>query len=355
MELTKKQISITKGIAILFMLILHLFCTKDYKGTFTPLIIINSIPLVYYFGLFGECCVAMYSFCSGYGLMCTYKNNPAEYNKKNKFRLVKLYINFWIILFIFVVILGYLTGKSDIFPGNLKTFILNFTALSTSYNGAWWYLTTYIFLVLISKPIHKLVQKYNNILLIIISITIYFICYVEQVKLQINFSNPILNWITTQATALGTNIFPFIMGSIFADKKIFSYIYNKIHSLRFKNIICLLGILSMLLFHSFVETAFVAVFIGIIFIILFNLIDIPSSINKILYYLSKHSTNMWLIHMFFYMIYFKTLVFMPKYPVLIFIWLVVLCLIASYVINIFYSFCMKGINYVIKSNAKFLN
>ncbi|EDQ95616.1 Acyltransferase family protein [Intestinibacter bartlettii DSM 16795] len=346
MELTKKQISITKGIAILFMLILHLFCTKDYKGLFTPLIIINSIPLVYYFGLFGECCVAIYSFCSGYGLMCTYKNNPTEYNKKSKFRLVKLYVNFWIILFIFVVILGFLTGKSDIFPGNLKTFILNFTGILTSYNGAWWYLTTYIFLVLISKPIHRLVQKYNNILLTILSITIYFICYVEQVKLQITFTSPILNWIIIQTTALGTNILPFIIGSIFADKKIFSFIYNNVNFLRFKNIICLFGILSMLLFHSFVETAFVAVFIGITFIILFNLMDIPDSLNKILYYFSKHSTNIWLIHMFFYMIYFKTLVFAPKFPILIFIWLVVLCLISSYAINIFYNFCMKNINYI---------
>ena len=38
MELTKKQVSITKGVAILFMLLLHLFCTKDYQGLFTPLI-----------------------------------------------------------------------------------------------------------------------------------------------------------------------------------------------------------------------------------------------------------------------------------------------------------------------------
>lgn len=34
--INKKQVSITKGIAILFMLLLHLFCTKDYQGLFTP-------------------------------------------------------------------------------------------------------------------------------------------------------------------------------------------------------------------------------------------------------------------------------------------------------------------------------
>lgn len=346
MELTKKQISITKGVAILFMLLVHLFCTRDYKGLFTPLITINTIPLVYYFGLFGECCVAMYSFCSGYGLMCTYKNNSIEYNKKNKLRLLKLYINFWIILLIFVVFLGYLTGKSNIYPGNLKTFILNLTAVSTSYNGAWWYLTTYILLVLISKPIHKLVHKYNNILLLIVSILIYFICYIEQFKLSITFSIPILNWIITQVSLLGTNIFPFIMGSIFADKKIFSYIYNKFHDIKFKNSLCLLGILSMLIFHGFVETAFVAPFIGIVFIVLFNLMQIPNYLNNILYYLSKHSTNLWLIHMFFYMIYFKNLVFAPKYPIFIFIGLIILCLISSYLIKFIYNIIINKFSFL---------
>ena len=355
MELTKKQISITKGIAILFMLLLHLFCTRDYNGLFTPLIMFNTIPLVYYFGLFGECCVAMYSFCSGYGLMCTYKNNPVEYDKKNKLRILKLYINFWIILLIFVVFLGYSTGKSNIYPGNLKTFILNFTAISTSYNGAWWYLTTYILLVLISKPIHKLVQKYNNILLAIVSFIVYFICYVEQVKFPIVFTNPLLSWMVIQISALGSNIFPFIMGSIFADKEIFSYIYSKFNNIKFKNILCLLGIFSMLIFHGIVETAFVATFIGIVFIILFNLINIPNFLNNILYYLSKHSTNLWLIHMFFYIVYFRNLVFMPKYPVLIFIWLLILCLASSYIVNIFYKISLKNINHIIKNKINSIN
>lgn len=68
MELTKKQVSITKGVAILFMLLLHLFCTKDYQGLFTPLIMIKGVPLVYYLALFWDGCVAIYCFCSGMDL-----------------------------------------------------------------------------------------------------------------------------------------------------------------------------------------------------------------------------------------------------------------------------------------------
>ena len=80
MELTKKQVSITKGVAILFMLLLHLFRTKDYQDLFRPLIM--GVPLVYYLTLFENCYVTIYGFCSGYVLICTYKNNLDEYNKR---------------------------------------------------------------------------------------------------------------------------------------------------------------------------------------------------------------------------------------------------------------------------------
>lgn len=351
MELTKKQVSITKGVAILFMLLLHLFCTKYYQGLFIPLIMIKGVPLVYYLALFGDCCVAIYCFCSGYGLMCTYKNNLDEYNKRNSKRILKLYINFWIIILLFVVLLGYLTGNSATYPGNIKTFILNVTAISVSYNGAWWFLTTYIILVVLSKFINKVVEKYNNVLITLIVFVIYCICYVQRINVVITFENPILNWAITQVALLGTSLFPFVVGVIFANKKIYSFIYNMVHNIKFKNTLFILGILFMIVCHGFVQTLFVAVFTGIAFIVLFNLIDKPDSLDRLLYYLSSHSTNMWLTHMFFYMVYFKSLVFMPKYPLFIFIWLILLCLISSYLIKFFYFNTINKFNISnIKSN-----
>ena len=159
MELTKSQIKTTKGIAILFMLLLHLFCTKTYEDLYTPVIFMGSTPLVYYLALFGDCCVAIYCFCSGYGLFISYKNNKDNYFKNNLLRIFKLYINYWIVLFIFVVILGPILGQVDKYPGNFKTFISTFTAISPAYNGAWWFITTYIILVLVSPAINKIVIK----------------------------------------------------------------------------------------------------------------------------------------------------------------------------------------------------
>ena len=36
--------------------------------------------------------------------------------------ILKLYINFWIIILLFVVLLVYLTGNSATYPSNMKTF-----------------------------------------------------------------------------------------------------------------------------------------------------------------------------------------------------------------------------------------
>lgn len=341
MELDKKQTDITKGVAILLMLLLHLFCTKEYIGLFDPIIMIGDTPLVYYFALFGDMCVAMYCFCSGYGLMIGYKNNKENYFKKNLIRILKLYINFWIILFIFVLILGPIIGQGDKYPGDLKTFILTFIAIDPAYNGAWWFLTTYIILVLLSRYINKMVIKYNSLFIIGISFIIYFVGYIQRTMVPIATDSEIINYILRQAALFGTSQLPYIVGVIFAHKKIYSKTYNIFNKVKFKNILAISLILLMIILHGFIQTLFVAVFTGIAFIVLFNLIDKPKWLNEGLSYISKHSTNMWLTHMFFYMIYFKELVYAPKYPILIFIWLVILCIITSYLINCIYKSIIK--------------
>lgn len=344
MELTKNQIKITKGIAILFMLLLHLFCTKTYKGLYSPLIFIGETPLLYYIALFGDCCVAIYCFCSGYGLLISYKNNKENYIKNNLIRVFKLYINFWIILFIFVVVLGPVMGQGESYPGDFRKFILTFTALDPEYNGAWWFFTTYIILVLLSPIINKIVVKYNTILVISISFIFYAIAYVQRIKGVIVLDNYILNWFIRQIALFGTSQLPFIIGSVFADKKIYSKLDNICNKIRYKNILGILIIMLMIVAHGIVQTLFIAVFTGIVFICVFNLIDKPKWINRLFNYLGDHSTNIWLIHMFFYMIYFKDFIYGAKYSFLIFLWLVILCLASSYIVNLIYNLIIRRFN-----------
>lgn len=352
MELTKKQVKMTKGIAILFMLLLHLFCTKSYGGLYTPLILIEDVPLVYYLALFGDCCVAIYCFCSGYGLSISYKNNKENYIKNNLMRVFKLYINYWIILLLFVVIMGPIMGKGEMYPGNLKRFILTFTGIAPAYNGAWWFFTTYIILVLISPIINNFVVKNNNVLLVGISFIFYGIAYIQRIKGVLIFDKEVLNWIIRQVALFGTSQFPFIVGAVFSHKKIYSKLYNITNKMKYKNLLGILVIVLMVVAHGFVETLFVAVFTGIVFICIFNLIDKPKWVDKLFDFLGNHSTNMWLIHMFFYSIYFKGLVFGVKYSFLIFPWLIILCIVSSYIVNFIYGYIIKLLEQAININGK---
>lgn len=67
-ELTKDESKILKGIAILFMIALHLYNTLDYENLYQPLLYIGDKPLIYYISFLFDACVPIYCFCSGYAM-----------------------------------------------------------------------------------------------------------------------------------------------------------------------------------------------------------------------------------------------------------------------------------------------
>ena len=73
--------------------------------------------------------------------------------------------------------------------------------------------------------------------IIIASLVIYFIAYMQRIKGVLIFDNIILDYIVGQLALLGTSVFPYIIGSIFAYRKIYSKIYILVNKLKYKNII----------------------------------------------------------------------------------------------------------------------
>lgn len=347
MELSKRDSKILQGIAILFMLLLHLFCRKDINGLYDTFPTINGTPLVYYIGLFGDACVPIYLFVSGYGLFISAKKLEQGKNKLFK-RIFKLIVNYWIILLLFVSI-GFFAGRADMYPGSVGKFILHFFVLSSSYNGAWWFLQTYIILVLLSPFLFKLVKKYHSIPILLLSGVIYVISYIQRFKFVLDFHDiPVLDIFMNSIVLVGTSQLAFIVGAIFAKEKIFTKIYNEFSNFPYKNLLSIFGIFMLVVLHSFFESVFFAPFTAIAFICFFHLINKGVFIDKTFTYFGNHSTNIWLTHMFFYMTIFPNLTFAPKYPILIFMWLIILSLCSSYVINAIY----KPILRIIDKNNK---
>ncbi|PGL35394.1 acyltransferase [Bacillus cereus] len=337
MEISKSDTKMLKGAAILLMLLLHLFARKEVNGMYENFLTINGTPLVYYLALFGDACVPIYCFISGYGLYVIFYKEQRLNVSRNCIRILKLLMNYWIVLVLFVVV-GFFAGKSEVFSGGIIKFLLNAFVLSSSYNGAWWFLQTYIILVFLAPLLTKLVRKYNSLSLLLVFGTIYSVSYIQRIKNVLDVGHHTILGMSVNAVVLvGTSLLPFIVGTIFAKEKIYSKLYNKFYYMPYKNILCAIGIIMLIVLHAFYESMIIAPFTAIAFISFFILMNKSSVIQHILAFLGEHSTNIWLTHMFFYMSIFPGLIFAPKYPIIIFIWLITLCIASSYVINFIYK------------------
>ena len=231
-------------------------------------------------------------------------------------------------------------GKEG-YPGSLWKFFLNLTAVNVSYNGAWWYFTIYILFLLTSTFWFRILANLNPLIYFGILLIIYFVAFYFRIYKPNIFESSFLNWIQTQSSLYFCTLFQFMAGA-FASKynwnnKVCTALLYLTSNKIFTSTLSIIGIIILVIIHGIIPNSVIAPFTGIGFIFLFLQLNLSDLINKILDYFNPHSTNLWLIHMFFYMIYFKELIYAPQYPLLIFGWLVFLCLISSYFINFIYN------------------
>lgn len=331
MQITLQQSNQLKALAILMMLCLHLF-NRDHVGLFEPLIFVGDKPLSYYLSLFSDACVPIFAFVSGYGLYYKFLKNKETYKADNFIRVKKLYINYWIILLLFAVGLGWFLAK-DGYPGSVQKFVLNFTGINPTYNGAWWFFTTYVLFVLTSSFWFKLMSKIPLLLYIGVLLIVYVIAFYFRIYKPNLFASDILNYFQTQLALYFCTLFQFMLGAFILQWKVKESILSRIKQFRYKNIFGLILIIGLIILHGIIPNFIIAPFTGLAFILIFIQLQLPNFFNKILDFFTPHATNMWLIHMFFYMIYFPEFIYGFQYPILIFGVLVALCILSSYIVN----------------------
>lgn len=230
MDITKRDSKMLKGVAILSMLMLHLFCRKE-NLPYTSLLWIGSTPLIYYFGLFGDICVAVYCFVSGYAHYL--QASKAELQQRWK-RLLRFMIPFWIIAVVFSLV-GLLTGNAVI-PGSIKEFLLNCLTVKNSYNSAWWYANTYILLVALQPLSRKFAERCPAWLVILSTFAFYTIGYGIRFWGWGACDSVILSWIITHIGLLGTSYFPYAIGMLFCKKRVISLLRHRLASIKARNI-----------------------------------------------------------------------------------------------------------------------
>lgn len=118
-----------KGIAILFMVFLHLFNSLSFVRDYTPLLYVGNIPFVHWL------CramnpVAFYLFISGYGLYYSYISGKLDLVFNTK-RIFKLYLYWWVCLIIMIPI-GLIMAPGR-FSMSFDIILQNVSAINTSW------------------------------------------------------------------------------------------------------------------------------------------------------------------------------------------------------------------------------
>ena len=178
-----------------------MFCRKGADVYGTPLIWINSqVPLVYYLGFLSEIPLTLYCLCSGYAHYRLGETNGLTI-KRNANRLLKFLLNFWIICILFSVV-G-LIFKNNTIPKNILTFFENFFLLKSSYNGAWWFAATYVYLVILSPLFFKVVKNSNSLILgIVLAVQYIIIWLLKRFDYTLSAQGYILSYLCTQMLML---------------------------------------------------------------------------------------------------------------------------------------------------------
>lgn len=318
MILEKFDISITnasKGMALMLILWHHLFYEKPESGW-----------LVFQTALLAKVCVGIYVILSGYGLAESIKHKKLDIAAFFKRRLVKLYMNYWLIALIFIPIGTLLMGRTleGVF-GEYAYFKLliqmlglhMYTSVGYGYNATWWFMSLIIVLYAIFPLVFPLTKKFK----------LWFLAFCA-VLLFVPI--PLVNdW-----------IFPFAVGVYLSQNDGFVRMFGwlqKQGNLRFAILLVLTVFVAWYRQNGWLFDSIRAdTFFGILLILwTTELVLVSGYAKKTLEFIGVHSFNIFLFHTFIYYYYFPNFIYSFQNPLLIFAVLLGICLLISVGIEAF--------------------
>lgn len=336
---TKVHTQIAKGIAILLMVYHHLFVLPErLDNNFISVINMTGFDLQSYIANFAKICVNIFVFCSGIGLyysLIKMESLKAMY-KKVIVQGIKFLVNYWVILlFVFPIGLGL-----GFFEFNMNT-ILRIGVATYKGIGEWWFVKLYICLILVAPLLVILFQKID-IRKKIIPFAIAFSALVL-VKVVAHFigegTGPVYKVIDLYTTILDFKcVLVFIVAMLCARFNVIALYQRFEGSMRV--LLCLVSVIAAIAIRVIFSNSSASMKVDFIVVPLF-ILPLVTLLEKtkfagLLGFFAKHSTNIWLTHTFWCYYYGQEIVLLPRYSILIYLWLLVLALISSYIINIVY-------------------
>ena len=303
--MSKEQTNICKGIAIIMMYVHHLFYSwetvQNYEINWYPL----TGDIVIWIAQLCKVCVAVFVFLTGYGSTKSYFNRNEKIKKKVFERYFRFLSNYWII-FLLGIILGCCMGplgaqhtigtvyfQEGKFKG-IVYFLIDFIGVANifgtpTFNATWWYVPYAILFIFIVLYLVKVVEKLQILTIGIIVLAPRFLYDVD--------GRPIFRYLLVLVLGIyfaRFNIFEKLKQSPLAKSKI-DIIFVTVLSI-------FLILIRQRLGYYDVSEGGLAICICYYVYRIFTYIK---GLNKLLELLGKHSMNLFLLHSFIIVYYFK--------------------------------------------------
>lgn len=320
--MSKETSLMLKGVAIFMMLFLHLFNSPNLLDSCHPLFFIGDVPIV---SILTRVCkpVEFFLMLSGYGLYYIYSHNRDMGWKAQGKRLLRLYITYWIILFIFVGVGSYIRPAK--YPGNWLEILGNITSWNSSYNAEHWFLFPYACLSLTAVYIFRLIDRLEKWKYLTLFALFHFVAgYIisRYIAVEKSYDSVFAHFITYIELT-----FDFVLGA-------FLYQIHQIKGAKIKvlggnNVLVLFLLLVLIALQCFVKTSAFSFIYVFCFFILFLQLRIGKVVSLCLQFLGEYSMVMWLTHTFYCYYLFHNFIYGFDNPILIFLVLMVITIFIS--------------------------
>lgn len=334
----QEMTAIIKGILLILMFVLHFFCFPEWyvKGVEYP----NLLWLERFQGHF-QICIAGFTFLTGYLYYFVNEKNFRYVIKKWK----DILIPYWFVLGV-IFLIAYLTNT---YSGNIQTFILELFALERPVMFFCWYVSYYLIMILALWLLVRFIKndfvKWLSALLG--AYILYWFCahFIQ------------IDWLLSTMEKFSVYFPMTVTGYLCSKRKWFENLEKHMES---KKIICLILLIVIVfmepswLYKIKIENILFELVRKCIRIIsipvfIYGLIEIVRKVHSkvVLYILNtmgRYSMLMWFVHGIFFNCskeIFQRILYLPKNPVLVLSWGLVLC----WELSSIFDFVLKKLNY----------
>ncbi len=330
-----KNTNFAKGVALMLLLVHHLFYADSYSFA---AVFLGGKGIWVTFSTVAKVCVAMFLILSGFGLSKSWEWQKTGIMAFYKKHIGKLYYNYWLIWLLFVplgVVFFNRTFNAVYGDNYLEGFVINFMGLQSfadfwGYNPTWWFMSLILMMYVLFPVLYWVTKKYGWAF-VVFCLLLFFAGN--------NYFTLFKMW-----------VFPFVLGILTAQKGYFEAFSQ--WRFDYKNVFLLLLIVLLAVARlslvgekeAGTETFVDGLLAWFIIQAGYELVDNDSLYGRFIVFVGQHSFNIFLFHTFIFGFYFTGFTYFLKYPPLVFVQFLLVCLGISLAIEKLKGFFKRGIN-----------